>query len=180
MMDARRYLVAALSTLALAGTANAGVNAAIIKLNERGPHYVYSAQKIHAGDTIRFQFPQDDQPACCRQSSGKAATLLASDPDAVDFSSERKLYRYRLVDTGISTSWPFLGIAVIGDNVSVEQDGPLQVKTHRGATTSNVLLCTSQEGVHLVSRAAGKVESHLYLYLGYDIESPTCTSAQLE
>lgn len=179
-MGTKRLLVAALGTLTLTTWAHAGVNPAIVRLDEAGPNYLYSAQKITPGDTIYFQFPKGDDSACCRQGKGKAAILLGPDPDAVDYASDSKLYRYRLSITGISTSLPFLGIAVIGNKLSVEQDGSSRVKARAGANTTDLLLCTSQEGVHLVSQSNGKQESHLYLYLGYDIENPTCTAEQVK
>lgn len=176
-MDTRRFLVAALGALALAGHVHAGVNAAITKLNEGGPSYLYTAQKINPGDSIHFQFPENDNPVCCARSRGSVVTLLSSDPDAVDYVSNRKLYRYRLSTRGISTSLPFIGIAVIGNNVSVAQRGDRQLRVRAGATATDLLLCTSQEGVHVVSRSNGKESGHLYLYLGYDIENPTCASS---
>jgi hypothetical protein len=153
------------------------MNAAIVKLNEGGPNYLYSAQKISQGDTVYFQIPKDDQPSCCGQISAKAATLAALDPDATDYSSDRTLYRYRINVTGVSTTLPFLGIAVIGNKMSVKQDGTSRIIARQGNTTTDLHLCTSQEGVHVVTQSAGKQESHLYIYLGYDIENPTCTPA---
>lgn len=176
-MDTRRFLVAALGALALADHANAGVNAAIIKLNEGGPNYLYTAQKISPGDIIHFQFPEDDNPVCCAQSRGSVLTLQSSDPDAVDYVSNRKLYRYRLPTHDMSFALPFIGIAVIGNNLSVAQSGDWQLKSRTGASVTELQLCTSQEGVHVVSRSDGKEISHLYLYLGYDIENPTCAPA---
>lgn len=179
-MDTKQYFFALLGSLAIAGTAHAGVKAAIVKLNQGGPNYLYSAQKISPGDTIRFQIPKNDLPSCCGQSSAKAATLVAPDPDATDYSSDRQLYRYRLDVTGISTTLPFLGIAVIGNGVSAEQDGTSSILVRRGSTTTDLHLCTSQEGVHVISQRAGTQESHLYIYLGYDIENPTCTAALMK
>jgi hypothetical protein len=179
-MGIRRYFMAMLGSFALAGNAQAGVKAAIVKLNEGGPNYLYSAQKISPGDTVHFQRPKDDQPSCCGRSHWKAATLLPSEPDAVEYDSDRELYRYRLSVTGISTTLPFLGIAVIGNKVDVEQDGAWRLKARQAGTKADLLLCTSQEGVHVVSRRDGKADSHLYLYLGYDIENPTCTPAMMK
>lgn len=180
MMAAQRHLVVLLSTLTLSGYAYAAMNAAIVRLDGQGSNVLYTAQPIGPGDTVHFQFPKNDEPTCCRQASGKAATLLTPDPDATDYISDRKLYRYRLAVTGISTSLPFLGIAVIGDKISVAQDGGTRIKARSQTDTTELLLCTSQEGVHLVGRSGEKIASHLYLYLGYDIDNPTCTPEQLK
>jgi hypothetical protein len=176
-MDIERYFVLMLAGFAMAGNAQAGVKAAIVRLNEDGASYLYSAQKISPGETVHFQLPKNDRPSCCGRSHWKAVSLLPSEPDAVEYHSDRALYRYRLPVTGLSTSLPFLGIAVIGNKVDVEQDGAWRVKARQAGTKTDLMLCTSQEGVHVLSRRDGKAESHLYLYLGYDIENPTCASA---
>jgi hypothetical protein len=175
-MDIKRYLAVTVGSLALAGPATAGVKAAIVKLNEGGPSYLYSDQKISPGDTVHFQFPKDDQPSCCGRSDWKAAALLTADPDAVDYASDRPLYRYRIGITGVSTTLPFLGIAVIGNKLSVQQAHAGHIEVRQNGAATDLRFCTSQEGVHLISRSAGKQERHLYIYLAYDIENPTCAA----
>lgn len=175
-MDIERYLLFVASSLAMAGSATAGVNAAIVKLNEGGPSYLYSARKLDPGDTIQFQFPKNDRPSCCGQSNWKAATLLAADQDAVDYMSGQELYRYRLKAAGISTAIPFIGMAVIGSKISVKQHGDWEIEARQGSVATDLRLCTSQEGVHVLRQSNGKQVHHLYLYLGYDIENPTCDS----
>ena len=173
-MGIKRNFLFVVSSLAITGSATAGVNAAIVKLNQGGPNYLYSTRKLNPGDIVRFQLPKNDQPSCCGQSKWKAATTVAADPDAVDYMSGHELYRYRLKASGISTAMPFIGMAVIGSKVSVKQDGDWKIEARQGGTATELRLCTSQEGVHVVSRSDGKEVGHLYLYLGYDIENPTC------
>ncbi len=179
-MDIKRYLILMLGSFAMAGSANAGVNAAIVKLNEEGPNYLYSARKINPGDSIQFQIPKNDQPSCCGRSDWKAVTALAADPDAINYASDQPLYRYRLNVAGISTTLPFIGIAVIGSKVSTKQDGDGKIEAREGGTATALILCTSEEGIHVVSRSGGKQDSHLYVYLGYDIENPNCTATLMK
>jgi hypothetical protein len=175
-MDIKRHLSVMVAGLALAGPATAGVKAAIVKLNGGGPNYLYSDQKISPGETVHFQFPKNDQPSCCGRSDWKAATLLTADPDAVDYASDRPLYRYRIIITGASTTLPFLGIAVIGNKLSLQQANTGHIEARQNGATTDLRFCTSQEGVHLISRSAGKQDRHLYIYLGYDIENPSCAA----
>jgi hypothetical protein len=175
-MDAKRYFFVALTTFARVANASDGVNVAIVKLNDEGKNYIYSAKKISPGDKVYFQFPRDDAPSCCARSDWRSTTSLPPDPDAVDYDTDRELYRYRLVAPGMTSSLPFLGIAAIGKNLTVAPAGVWQVNVGKGVGSTGLKLCTSQEGVHVVSQADGKSQSHLYLYLGYDIENTTCES----
>lgn len=175
-MDTKRHILAAFALSVLQTSAYGGVNAAIVKLNDDGRHFIYAANKINQGDTIYFQFPKKGHAACCSQASWKAVGILAADPDAVDYTSDRQLYRYRLRASGFEDALPFVGIAAIGRNLAVAADGEWRVTASSGAAKSRLALCTSQEGIHVTSQAEGTNASDLYLYLGYDIENPTCTA----
>jgi hypothetical protein len=175
-MSAKQYLFVALTTSAHLATAFAGVNIAVVKLNDDGRNYIYSAKKISPGDSVYFQYPKDGKPTCCAKKGWKSATRVAPDPDAVSYDTNHKLYRYDLVAPGMTSSLPFLGIAAIGKNLTVAPAGVWQVNVGKGVGSTGLKLCTSQEGVHVMSQADGKSQSHLYLYLGYDIENPTCES----
>jgi hypothetical protein len=173
-MDIERLAVVAFCSCALAANTNAAVNLAIVKLNDEGHNYLYTPSKINAGDIVYFQFPKSDNPTCCKHEDGQMATLATPDSDAVDFDSNRTLYRYKLVSTGVSSELPFLGIAVIGKDLTVTPTGTWRLKAQSASDTHDLILCTSTEGVHLTSQSGGKALSHLYLYLGYDIDNPTC------
>jgi hypothetical protein len=173
-MDIKRLAVVAACACALAANTNAAVNLAIVKLNDEGHSYLYTASKISTGDIVYFQFPKNDNPACCKLEDGKTATLAAPDSDAVDFDSNRTLYRYKLVSKDVSSELPFLGIAVIGKDLRVTPTGTWRLKAQSASETLDLILCTSAEGVHVTSQSGGKALSHLYLYLGYDIDNPTC------
>lgn len=173
-MDIKRQLFLALASWRFAAQSPAQVTAAIVKLDGDGPHYLYSAKKLARGDNIHLQFPTDGQPACCLNIVPGAASLLPSDPDAVEFNTSRPLHRYRLTLKGVSAPLPFIGLAVIGRSASVTADGHWRLKTTAGASATELSLCTSPEGVHVHSRSGAKAQDHLYLYLGYDLDNPTC------
>jgi len=173
-MDIKRHAFLVLASWGIACQLHAQTTAAIVKLDGDGPHYLYSIKKLSSGDKIHLQFPTDGQPACCRNISPGAATLLPSDPDAVDFTTSRALYRYRLSLKEVSAPLPFIGIAAIGRNANITVNGHWRLTTHTDTSSTDLSLCTSTEGVHVQSKSSVKTQDHLYLYLGYDLDNPTC------
>lgn len=158
----------------VACSAHAGANAGFVRLNGKGGDYLYSAHRIAPGDTIHFQFPKAGKTECCLRVAAQAAQPATADPDATDFLSERELFRYRLVYPTQAGELPFVGIAVIGKRLAVRQEGASRLKVSGGVATTTIAMCTSSEGVHVVSRAGATVQSHLYLAEDYEIEDPTC------
>jgi hypothetical protein len=177
-MKSIRHLITTLCLLAAAAAANAdtSLNAAIVRFNVAGRHYLYAAEMIKPGDDIYLQTrDQEKVPACCVKRTWKTATLVAADPVAIDFGSAQKLYRYRLEDRSAPRdAKSFVGIGAFGKTISVKPAGNGAVRVRGGDNTQELALCTSPEGVHLVGQAGGKALSHLYLYLGVDIAHPTC------
>lgn len=176
-MKPNRHLIAlALLLAAAAAHGESRLNAAIVRIDAEGHHYLYAAEKIEPGDDIVFQTPgQDASPACCAKRSWKSARLAPADPVAIDFGTGDKLYRYRLEERGgRRQAKPFVGIAASGKAVSAGPAGNGGVRISGGDGTQELALCTSPEGVHLVGQAGGKAAIHLYLYLGVVIEHPTC------
>lgn len=173
MMDAKRHVILLLATFSVSTQAHAQVTAAIVKLNGSGAHFLYTPKKLSSGDKVVLQFPKNDQPACCASIDWKTATLLSSDPDAVELNLSRPLFRYRFSAKGVTAPMPFVGLAAVG-TTAIQADGPWRMKTLGAKTSTDLALCTSQEGVHVQSRSAGKIQNHLYLYLGYDLENPSC------
>lgn len=174
-MDTKRIFLALLGTIVLSSNAIAAIDAAIVKLNDDGKNYIYTATKISAGDTIYFQFPKNNyEPDCCKRITWQATKLMRSDSDAIDNRNGSKLFQYQISVAGISGDMPFVGIAVIGKSLVVTPRGKWRLKARAGSDTEDLQLCTSQEGVHVQGEADDRRQSDLYLYLGYDIENPTC------
>lgn len=174
MMDIKRHMLLAFASWAIACQSHAQVTAAIVRLDGDGPHYLYSVKKLSRADKIHFQFPMDGQPTCCRSIAAGAVTLLPSDPDAVDFTTSRALYRYRLSLKEVSAPLPFIGLAAIGLNTSIAANGHWRLNARTGSSSTDLSLCTSREGVHVQRKSGEKTQDHLYLYLGYDLDNPTC------
>lgn len=173
-----RHLLAPclLAVFAAAAHADTALNAAIVRFNVEGRHYLYAAEKIKPGDDVYLQTPgKDDVPPCCAKRSWKTALLVASDPVAIDFETADKLYRYRLDARGVvKDAAPFVGIAAFGKHISAATAGNGAVTATGAGRAVDLTLCTSPEGAHLVGQAGGQPVAHLYLYLGVVIEHPTC------
>ncbi len=176
MPSIRHFIAPGLLAAAATAHADTSLNAAIVRLDAEGHHYLYALQKIKPGDDVYFQTATGDAlPACCAKRSWKSATPLATDPVAIDFDSAEKLYRYRLADRNAAKdAKPFVGIAAVGKNLVASPGENGTVKVSGGDTTEELVVCTSPEGAHLVGHAGGKATAHLYLYLGVVIEHPTC------
>lgn len=158
--------------------AGAAASTGVVRLNHRGGDLLYSASRISPADEIQFQFPDaDGNPACCMKGTVQSAEPLPGDPGAVDDLTGRELLRYRLVHPALPSGLPFIGIAATGRNVRMEQSAATRVETAGDGNEAEVMLCTSQEGVHVISRAHAKVLSHLYIYEEYGIENPTCDAS---
>ena len=170
---ANRWYWPGVALSVLACSAHAGTNIGFVRLNGAGGDYLYTAHRIARGDTVYFQFPRADRAACCERVAAASAKPAAGDADATDFHSERELFRYRLVRAVKGDGLPFVGIAVIGRRLAVAQQNA-HIRVTEGGEVATVSMCTSSEGVHVVSRAETRVEAHLYLAEDYEIENPTC------
>lgn len=172
-MDAKKYSLRILGLTACLSS-HAEPTVAIVQSNGNGRHVLYSKEKISPNDTVHFQYSKDGEPSCCAVVSGKSLRPLSVEAIARDVKASRPLHRYRFTSRAISDPMPFIGIAVTGNRTKVAAHGATGLRATRGSATAELDLCTSQEGVHVVQTTAQKLEQHLYLYLAYDIDQPTC------
>ena len=149
---------------------------AIVKLDGSGGALLISAAPIAPGATVAIQYPDaKQQTRCCRQLRG--ADLVAVQDPALLASDELLGTSPRIYKAKIPADWadmPFIGLAAFGSKLQAHsrKDG-LEVRDASGSTRA-ASLCTSAEGVHLKESVKGQPRTHLYLSLGYEIESPTC------
>jgi hypothetical protein len=179
-MDTNKHLFAALIFVALALPARAEVSVGIVRLNDEGGSYLYSSRKIAAGETVYFQFAKEGTPACCQHTAARAARPVTPDDAAVDYDADTRLYRYRLALKSEPDALPFIGAAAIGKALRVKEAGPWTMRVHQPGGVAELRLCTSREGVHVTREGKGGKRRHIYLYLGYDIENPTCSLGSRE
>lgn len=130
---------------------------------------------VPATATIHLQFadPQS-QPRCCKQLRGSDLQASTEDVVATNKLTDAKPLVYRAKVPGDWAELPFIGVAAFGDTGSVKGDPTSLMVTGRDGVRVRADLCVSREGVHLTEKQGGKVATHLYLWLGYEVESPTC------
>lgn len=148
----------------------------IIQLDGAGHAILIVAGPLGTDQSVYFQYPDArQQTVCCKRLSAQefvkadgADTLATNEVTG----NPPVIYHARLPK--LWAEMPFVGAATIGQSLRPEGIGrQLVAKTRQGHVTS-VETCTSQEGVHLMSKKGKTEVTHLYLGLGYEVEQPTC------
>ncbi len=135
-----------------------------------------SQSSLIALTSVSIQFPGEKHgTACCKRlaaadfSKASVDGLLATDEVG---GTQPLAYRVRLPKAWSES--PFVGAAVVGDGIRTRNvRGQLESTDKRGRVR-RAGICTSQEGVHLLEKVGSEERTHLYLSLGYEVESPTC------
>jgi hypothetical protein len=169
-MDIKQVLFVILTIFSTSALAQ-DIGFGFVKSNPDGKAYLYTTQNISSDDAISVQFPDaNGAVACCKSTKSNGGKRQPG--DVTDLLNEADMHIYGL---DIQYKEPFIGIAVVGKNVS--EHGVSAVEAKGQATI--ISTCLSQEGVHLYSRKNGRLNGHLYLSLGYDVE-PTYQSCETE
>ncbi|QPF74766.1 hypothetical protein G8A07_18795 [Roseateles sp. DAIF2] len=177
-----------LATVLLWAAACAGASAAeygILKMDGEGKALLITAKRPDPSATLLVQYPDaESRPVCCKHL--RAADLVPvgkGEAVAINKLSGVEPLLYRVPVPREWTDMPFIGIAAWGQPSRVRngRDGQLEASDRHGGK-SRASLCTSSEGVHLLEPASGRKrqKTHLYLWLGYEIESPTCKAGQVK
>lgn len=152
---------------------------AIVRMNAKGELRLYASTPLKREDSIWVQVagPDDDTTICCRRIKASALRSLEEDGAiAVDKVTENPLHSYIGVMPKDWRHTAFVGIATMGQQLRVVGEGSRLDVTDTAGTRVSMDLCTSREGVHLLPAPSGK-GPHLYLWLGYDIEEPSCPAS---
>ncbi len=163
-------------SLSIGASAASAADFAIVKLDGSGEALLISSAPIAPDATVALQYPDaKQQTRCCRQLRG--ADLVA-DADTATLASDELLGTTpRVYKAKVPKDWadmPFIGLAAIGAKLQAHsRQSWLEVRDGAGITRT-ATLCTSNEGVHLKESVKGKPRTHLYLSLGYEVESPSC------
>lgn len=171
-----KSLVAALLFCVVACSAATPLTYGIVKLDGEGGALVIAARPVAEDSVLHLQFPDaESKPRCCKQLSGSALRPVA---DGKVIASDKLTGAPAMVYAAqVDSAWtdmPFIGVVVIGDVRRTISEGEQLEATDSRGRRSKARLCTSSEGVHLTAPSSEQVRTHLYLWLGYDIESPTC------
>lgn len=147
----------------------------LVTLDGDGNALLVTDHLIPATATIHLQFADaKSQPRCCKQLRGSDFQTSTEEVVATNKLIDAKPLLYRAKVPGDWADLPFVGAAAFGDIDSVAGDSTSLLVAGRNGAHARADLCVSREGVHLTARQGGKITSHLYLWLGYEVESPTC------
>jgi hypothetical protein len=175
-MDIKAACMSGLMLIASA-SAHAERQYGIVKLDGEGHAVLITAQAVSgARQVVHLQYPDALQrAACCKQLPSSEFRLTeTSDEVATNELEDKPTFRYV---ARIPQQWarmPFAGSAVVGRRLTTKNvKGQLVSRDAQGRIRS-ADTCTSQEGVHLIQQQGTKESTHIYLPLGYDVESPSC------
>lgn len=137
-----------------------------------------SAFEIDPATTVQLQFPdQHSRPQCCKRLRASQLSLSKEKLIATNKLTGEPAFVYQGEVPAEWADMPFIGAAAFGNVRSVKSRSDLlQVSDSKGNRFS-AKLCTSTEGVHLTELQKNNVVAHLYLWLGYEVESPTCRAS---
>lgn len=175
MMGTR--LFAFLACLIVSGAAVASdVRFAIVQLDGAGHGVLITDAPLVKGTFVDIQYPAAKHgAACCKRlssadfSAASVEGLLVTDEVG---GTQPLVYRVRVPK--LWSEAPFIGVAAVGTRMTTRNAGTqLESRDQRGRTR-RAGICTSQEGVHLKEKVGSTERTHLYMSLGYAIETPTC------
>lgn len=168
------FVILVLCTANLCSAATTG----IVSMNIGGEIRLYSIQKLSPNDSVQFQYlNKTGATRCCIRRIGNSFEMIEPDSVALDALSDKPLFRYRLKQQPKSIgAAPFLGVAVIGESMKIQQTVTQSLNVKLIGRTLTVRSCTSQEGFHVIGEEGGKVVSDLYYGFDYQVEKPTCIS----
>jgi hypothetical protein len=139
--------------------------------------YLYStAPSISEQTQVQLEYlDTDGTQHCCKSVKTDliAAPTKAKQP-VMDVADGHQVFRYVVHAnmSGISAA-PFLGAFVVGQNMkATSSQGGTRIRFVSSPNIS-AFTCFSSEGMHLFVESDGRVISHLYYGLTYDVE-PTC------
>lgn len=166
----------ALEAVVAAPDAQPGLHHAIVQLDDKGHGLLVAEAPVALGEPIAMQYPTAKrQPACCKAMEAAGFVLVRDDSVwATDVIGGQKLFVYRFQAPVDLVSEPFVGMAAVGRARKTRSAGGQLESVDARGWRHRSSLCVSQEGVHLKRTVGSKVRSHLYLSLGYEVDTPTC------
>ncbi len=169
-----------ITAVALAGSSAACMSGtspdfAITEVNGEGRLLLITATKLDPQSIVQLQFPdRQSGTQCCQRLKARQFKLSREEVVTSNKLTDGEAFIY---EARIPSSWPsgpFIGMAVVGDFKHSRSQNQLLEGSAPNAPHLKATLCTSSEGVHLQARRGEQLQTHLYLWLGYDIADPTC------
>ncbi|UXH76048.1 hypothetical protein [Roseateles amylovorans] len=173
-MTLKQILSASLLTTS-AAIASPGPTFGIASMDGDGHLTVVSASPLDLASTLQLQFPDSrSRSKCCKQLSASDLRLAEDKVNASNPLSGQPAYIYQAKVPAHWAEMPFIGVAVFGKVRAVTSTADRLVVADAAGLRFAADLCVSREGVHLTERRGKRLHVHLYFWLGYEVESPTC------
>ncbi len=180
-MDVKR-IAAIIASLLIAASApaQAGNGEGIVLYYEDKPSTLRTTAKLKVGEKFLMQYRGPTRELLCcigATITGKvrSAELARSTDEVSDMLRDAAVRGYRIkLDNKKAFNKDFVAAAVIAPKLAVRQLSSKRLEIGTGPDSTLVESCLSQEGLHLITHKAGKVSTHLYLGIGYEVE-PTCS-----
>ena len=153
------------------------IDFAITEVADNKTLILITAQKLDPHGVIQLQFPDEQwNTQCCQRLKASQFKPIRKKTLASNALTKGRAFVY---ETRLPARWqsgPFIGIAAIGPFEVTDSQAQLLAGHALQGPSLKATLCTSSEGVHLQARRGEELQTHLYLWLGYDIADPTCKS----
>ena len=162
----------------LAAAACSASATGIVKMNIGTEARLYTNSPLSSHEFVHFQYPdKTGATRCCLRRASASFQLIEPDPAASDSLAGNPVFSYRLLNPPrLYSKTPFLGAAAAGQTLMVQQPNATTLKIRSRTGSLTVTTCTSQEGLHAVSKAGTEVIADLYFGFDYEVENPTCPS----
>lgn len=170
-------LLTLLACTLVSGTAlSSDVRYAIIQLDGFGHGMLVTDSPLEHGVSVDIQYPGTQSGAACckRLATGDFSKISAENLLATDELKGEQPYFYRVRIPKLWSEAPFIGMAAIGQGLKTRNVKSQLESIDRQGRKSTAGICASQEGVHLVEKKGDAMRTHLYLSLGYEVDTPTC------
>ncbi len=169
-----------IAALALASISSASMSAttpdfAIIKATNKGKLILISATKLDPRHIVQLQFPDSTHGTqCCQRLKASQFKLSEEDIVASNELTDSDAFTYESRTPANWPKGPFIGMAAMGDFKLLRSQDYLIEGRAPDSSHMKATVCTSSEGIHLHATQGDRLQTHLYLWLGYDIADPTC------
>lgn len=165
-----------LCSMVVGAAAASDVRYAIIQMDGAGHGYLVTNAPLAQDESVHIQSPSAYRgiECCKRLVAGDFTESPSEELLATDEVGGKQMLIYRVRVPRLWYEMPFIGIAAVGKVMKTRNAGFELELVNSSKGIRRAKLCTSQEGIHLIERVGASERTHLYLSLGYAIESPTC------
>lgn len=181
MMDTRvrSFLLLLLPLTAGSGFSGKSVEGVFLKIGTDGGTYISALREIAGEESVYVQYRDPSKKIrCCKVIHSKSLKKQETDTSVMDAAAGKTVFTYQVADEPRKNA-PDVLMGLVGTNLSPKGVGE-KIEVQGGGRRVVAQSCTGAEGVNLVVKDHGRVVSHLYLSVGYDLQHRTCRQSDLQ